>query len=400
MKANNSISLGIKIIGVLIISLISTPICIFSQEVDSFCLADDYLAKAKEHWGINSDSVFYYINKSNKVSTQIEYWEGYIYTLNAYCSYYDLRNDFQKRRDYARLAYKESNKYLEKTNLASIASLFNHSQAFLDVGNYSEALENYKHTLRLEKLGKYFNEALSSIKIIGNIYHDLGDLDQAIDYYDECFSFESQHPGSMNIQNRVDIYIKRGNAYLQKNNLEKAHSDLKKAYEALPKDKIDKANVNNLLAIEINYGFAEIQLQKNNLDSLQEFVDRAFKFCKGDYINDKVEGNALLAEYHLNSKNTNKAIPYYLESQRYARKKYINSLKHKKFSDIYNDLGNAYLIDNNNIQAISNFRNSIINLASTESYDVDILVPIVDDLFNPYTSMKAYKGLGRAYHNL
>ena len=389
-----------KIKGVLILFLISAPFYCLSQQTDDLERGNYYFDKAGVHFGKNSDSVLFYINKASEEYLNGKHWEEYIVTLNAYSSYYELNNDTKKRQEYTLMALNESEKHLDKTNLYRAISLNNHSASLRDIGNYTAAIKNYRAVLEIEKHNEKYDYVVGSLKNIGDTYKLIGDLEQAIKFYDECFNIEVAHPKSMGDQNKIDIYHRRGIAYLDLNNFSKAFANLKMAETLLPKEKIHKVNVNKYLAIEINYGYAKIQLARNNYDSLRLYIDKAFQYCNEEYEIEKGMGHILLGKYYLKNNDSQRAI-----DQLFLAKKQLDRYKRyarlNNFSEIYNLLGKAYLINGEDLTAIKYFKNAIYNLSNrSNEFNPDDLVPKLDQLFNPYLSMQAYAGIGDASYNL
>ncbi|MEM9548905.1 MAG: CHAT domain-containing tetratricopeptide repeat protein [Bacteroidota bacterium] len=389
-----------KLKGALIYLIISAPFSCLSQKGDHLELGNYYFDKAAFHFGTNSDSVLYYINNASKEYLSGQHWEKYILTLNAYCSFYQLKNESRKRQEYALKALNESKKHLDPTNLYYAVSLSNHSTSLRDIGDYTSAIKNFRTVLEIEKHNEKYDLAISSLKNIGDTYKLIGDLEQAIKFYDECFNVESAHPNSMGKQNKIDIYLRRGTTFLDLKDFSKAFENLKLAEALLPKDKFEQANVNKFLAIEINYGFAKIQLARNNFDSLKYYIDKTFEFCKNEYEIEKAQGHVLLGKYYLNNDAPEKAIKQIsrAKTQLDTHKRYS---QHIRFPAIYNLLGTAYLKNNQDSISILYFKKTIYNLSNrNDEFDSDELVPTSDKLFNAYLSMQAYAGIGKALFNL
>ncbi len=269
----------------------------------------------------------------------------------------------------------------------------------MDIGNYTKAIEQFKQYSRISRMAKDTIRLCSSLKNIGYAYNLLGDIDQAIIYYDEILSLDNSGKGILNLFNKADINRNIGIIYFDKNDFKKAMYHLKEAKRIAPNDLIKNRYTFNKFSININYDIAKVYLELNNLDSLKHYVQTSFEFCKSEFEVQKDLGYELLGKYYLNNGDFTKAEYFIQLTKKITIEKFKNYKKHISFSDINNLLSSLYYKKGDNQNALKHYIIAIHNLKRSASMDSSSLIPDIHDIYNPLKAIDSYMGIAKAYHS-
>ncbi len=381
----------------LAIFFVSAPYLSYGQEESSSLKGDEYYKKSEDFSGKNPDSVFHYIKLASEEYQKVEDWENYIKCLNAFSIISFYTNKQEDRRKYASQALIESEKHLDPDNVMRAISLNNHSYCLVDIGNYTEAITQFKEVLRIKRLANDMKRLVPSLKNLGDSYNRLGDLDQALLYYDEAISLGNEDTKYLSNNNKADIHRNIGLVYLSKNDFKKSLDNLQKARNLIPRNPDKKNYFHYNKSIKLNNDLARIYLHLNQFDSLQYYVNESFRLCTGNHEFKKDEGYKLLGNYFLNNKEYSKAIHNLQIAKDFNLKNYKKFKKHKSFSEIGNLLASAYSEVGEFEKSITQYKNAIRNLKNNESIDSEFSIPSADNIYEPLNAIKSYTGIGEIY---
>lgn len=386
-------------IGAMIIYLIIAPLC--AQDTDSlhYKKGQAQYALFEEFFGDNPDSVLHYLNLSSANFKKGEYWSDYIATLNGYCAFYAQNNDFARSQQYSKLAVEESIKHLDENDLMYSVSLGNNAFRLMHLGDFKKAIAQFKQGLEIERHHKDIVLIAASLKNLGDSYAELGDLDEALKYYNELIAFDRTNDHFMK-KSLSRIFRRKGLAHLRKNEDQLAFESFVQARHWLSSINTKRNYLKQEAQIDVNFGLARIHARRGNKDSLFSYVEKGLEHCNKKFTFHSDEGYIILGSYYLENGNFERALEYLTLAKEQNAQKYKEFKKHISFVELdlliaeatakMGDLDHAIA---SNLAALSNLSIQPIDLSGVQ-------VPILKDITNPLQGMKAYYQLGLNYIDL
>lgn len=387
--------------GAIAIILAIAPQFINAQDSLHLKQGDLYYQSFLDHFGYNSDSVTHYLELASNEYLEGELWEQYVTTLNAYCSFYAQINEYEKSQMYANWALEESKKHFSTTDIMYAVSLGNHSFQLMYTGNYKQAIKQFKSCLVIERLHDSDKTLIgSSLKNIGDAYNELGDLDEALNYYNELIAYNEAN-GNFMKTSLARIYRRQGIAYFRKNKSELALQSFRNAQNLISKTTSKLSYLNYSASIDVSNDIARLYLNKSNGDSLLYFVNQGLELCTGEYSIKKDEGYILLGSYFLKNKQYEEAIKNLLIAKEINARRFSKFKKHSTFSQVDILLASAYAKKGDNNKALALNIEAINNLKQYSESNIDKFeLPNIDGITHTLDGIKAYKQIGEIYTEL
>jgi tetratricopeptide (TPR) repeat protein/DNA-binding CsgD family transcriptional regulator len=176
------------------------------------------LTLAFRHWSSSPEKMIYYLDSAEAILETIEYSKGKGRLANTRGVYYWTQGEHTKALENYLVAYALYAKlgYIKNMAIAKI----NIGQIYMELGNNPKALLHMMEALKLLKNVPNSNGDISEVyNVIGNIYKNQSEFDNAINYYNESLQYAIQAKDSLIIGS---LYINFGEIYLAQKNIDKA----------------------------------------------------------------------------------------------------------------------------------------------------------------------------------
>lgn len=256
------------------------------------------------------------------------YGEGRALNHEAFC--YSLKAEYEQALKILHEAMDYAKKLRDEGLRARVCK--NYGNVYRDLGNLSEALSYYERSIFIyEKLGRE-KELASVLLLIANLHLDLFEYDNALDYAKRCLSIAQKHPG---FEQMPELHLSLGNIYFKKEKFDESGHEFQAAIEQSGEDSI----IHNLAKI----GFGKVRYKKKNYNEALNFLNSSLH--KGEslkHIESLITAHFYLGRVYLDLGNLHDAKNHFLASYEIAlehsRQHDVMSI-HEYLSKLYEQLG-------------------------------------------------------------
>jgi tetratricopeptide (TPR) repeat protein len=224
-------------------------------------------------------------------------------------------------------------------------------------GESEEALKYYEalQKIAIQKQDKQY--VALTYERRGNIYTSLGNLDKALNYYEQYNQLEKElciaNPNEVILKNNLATsYEKLGNTHTSLSNLDKAlaffeksNTIFKELYADYPQDASFKSNLSISYA-KIGY----IHAQLNNVGKFLMFIEQDNQLAKElhrdypinvDFKNNLAVSYARLGVWYNNQQQYEQAKNYFIQAQQLWKELVVQSPNHQEFKNNLEKVNNA-----------------------------------------------------------
>lgn len=367
---SNFVKMSCKIFSVVLILL--SNLC-YPQTSDN--QINQYLKKFENYLYSNSDSSFYYVNRSYRKSVDLKDNKLIAECLAQLGRYYFINEEYSKSEN----ILQNAEKYAINTNSdKTLSTIYNFKGLIKHIkGENSEALVYYHKAFDLAEKTEFYENQTKILLNLSGLYLIQKDTLRCLENLEKCINISSdkkvlnsltkalmnsailytvknpeeakrlynlalvQAKADNNLKTQLEIHINLSNLYLNDNQFEFVLEHLIKA------EKIQKIINNDSESFYIFYNYGAYYFEKNNFRKAVDFYLKSLQIADSNYIPpDRINSiyNSLSVAYeHLNQYK--EANIYYKKQQKLSDS--IFTLEQNK---LFNDLQTKYEVDKKNLK--------------------------------------------------
>jgi tetratricopeptide (TPR) repeat protein len=293
------------------------------------------ISLANNYYDVEQDSSVYFLNRALVLAREINEPRFKALVMMKLGSDYCFKGEYLKSLEYLDLAENIIGEFPDKPILAEIYSI--KSIVFISINRFQLALQFANKALKAYTELEY-NKKLSFVyTIFSNIYKELGDMQQSIEFTKKAHNFVIHENDSTAIASSLNNL---GASYHDIGNQDSAFAYIRQAVYINLKHNLDK----RLLAISY-MNLASFKLEDGEIDSANFFMEKADTlFQATDYLYEYDMMRELKANIFLAKNKTEEAIDIYesiINSPGELENLQVKVNAYKALSDIANSAGKA-----------------------------------------------------------
>ncbi len=249
---------------------------------DTTLTGDFYFNKGFAVYSTHLDSSIIYFAKARDQYKIEKKWSPFIDCHNALASLYYHQRDFEKYEQFALEAVEKSKLLLGPNDPKYSVALNNLDALYTEKGNYRKSIYYLKESLKIKENNQASKiEIAQTLQNLSTSFTLEGDTHSALKYAEKALDYlqESKEP---NLLNQASALSAIGYTFETVNKLDSALNYYFKAIKILDKESIKKTLSWQKKTISAYQKTAEIFIQKNELSTAQDYLNKTLQLQKDD----------------------------------------------------------------------------------------------------------------------
>ncbi len=321
----------------------------------------DYIAMAQSVYLQNLDSALHYLYKGVDYYKGKKFNEEYIDCLNGIgtCLYY--KGEYHGALEYFDQAIDKTEKLLGKDHASYSNSLNNLSRLQSDIGEYNNAIKNYRRAVQIEKEHGKLEGLIIIYNNLGESFEKQGDIQEAILYYKKALSIQRNLPNSKMI-NYATCYHHLASAFLKLNDLKAAFDSQEKALQYYKKSESSEGEFVRNRTMNSYWNLVEISLKLKNDTAIDIYSKKAVHLEKKYLLMLSSRALSTLGEIELKKNNIPSAIHYFQRKLTNQKKQYLGFEKHSELGRTYAQLADAYFESSEYFRSLDYYHQALFHM--------------------------------------
>jgi len=336
-------------------------------------------------------------HKADSLSRALKSWEYSIVSLAEICNLYQLDRAYDQYDHYSKEAIYIARSFLKEDNpYSGMAFNLRGGVIYKIKKDYTNAIKLFQEAIdRDKRAGASLADISVSYFNMGTCYLDAGDYNQAIDISKKSLRIQLD-----SFQNKSflipTLYNQLGSCYSKKNQWEQAIVEFKKGLKYANGMQPENQYVNQII-LYLYQNLADVYLQSGQDDLAQKYIKEALIFQKDKTFQKDGYTFQLQGEYLMQQADYQKALKAFNNSTASLQSEYKAFDKHPEIGATYFYTANAWLNQHKLDSALYYYQLNLIHNSSSFKDTDWTKDPSINTLINPLNAIDAFVGKAKAF---